>query len=107
MSQPLVESLRIWVSLKNERGDGFAAGSESLGSRARWECLASPQVQISCSSRESNRPVNEVVDARIKAGLNWLKGYDLVGCREHRKVEKESNSRIVWVGGSVDNGSVT
>lgn len=103
----MVESLRIWASLRNARGDGFAAGSESLGRRPRWECLASPQVQISCSSKESNRPVNEVVDARIEAGLKWLKGYVLVGWWEHRKFAKEANSRIVWVGGKVDNASVT
>lgn len=51
--------------------------------------------------------MNEVVDARIEAGLKWLKGYDLVGWREHRKFVKEANTRIVWVGGKVNNASVT
>lgn len=47
------------------------------------------------------------MDAKIEAGLKSLQGYDPVGRREHRKVAKESNSRIVWMGGEVDNATVT
>lgn len=62
---------------------------------------------MNCSWKELKRPVNEVVDAKIEAGLKSLQGYDPVGRREHRKVAKESNSRIVWMGGEVDNATVT
>lgn len=85
----------MWVSLMTQRGDGVAAGSESLGMRPRWECRASPQVYTLCSGRQPNRPVNEVVDARMDVGLKPLQEYDPVGRPEDKKISKEANSKIV------------